>query len=195
VSTAPEQLSVRERIERRVFEVMQAAHAGWIATDLAAARIGVGQAEAAGVHRWDARGFGTDQDDPADADLTRRKPAHLDLTIAAGDESLADDGIGTVGLSEKQLPLCLFVHIHQSEKNPENTSAIMTRWLARLEAAITADVRLFTGGSPSVPLSKDVEVLGARQGRMEDNQPALVVALDVLIKYRHPYNDPYTPVA
>lgn len=185
----PEYLSIKERIERRLCAILRAAQVSWLSDELAAGRISTAERDAAGVHRWDARGKRSSQSSWAAIESPAKSFAHLDILLLHDDEEVAEGADGNIGYTDKTQPMAAAVIIKQAENSGEITIAVVNRWLARLEAALTADPNVTESGGPQLAI--DLQITGTRRPPLEEGQRECVAAVEFAVTYQHERNTPY----
>lgn len=155
-------LSVRERIER-------------CAAAIIAATPGVDQCQ-----RWDARG------NPMSIG------GEVDAAVVVFNETATDEPIGNPGQTNKTMTLAILAVLRQSETDAENTSSFISRTLADLEATITADPKLREASPSGTRLASDLTMVGIQRHPITEEQPEIMVQIEVSVMYCHPRNDPYS---
>jgi hypothetical protein len=135
------------------------------------------------VRRWDARGA--------------TNPANLDAFVYSGEEAVADDAEGNLGLTVKYLTVNVAVLIMHDENTPptytdtdrESTAFLVNRWLAKIEAAVLANPKVReTGGTTDLAYRIAVRKIGEPGA---DNGVAEAV-LEFGVEYSHVWDDPYS---
>jgi hypothetical protein len=170
-------LSVRERIEGRLLEVLQAASATWCTEDVTAGRMSQAQADKVVVERWDARG---------------NRAGHMDTIIEPVQETVDDGSNGDIGTTNKTLDVYVTTYIAQADGSDSLPSSLGNRQMARIEKAVMAHApNLPDSGGELLTIDINVTNAGFVENSVED-QPEYVVGVKFTFQYRHPRNDPFT---
>jgi hypothetical protein len=169
-------VSIRERIERRI-------------RDIVAAIDGVGTA-----YRWDARGLvHPDTDKLVDENSERLTMHNGDAMVIADDEGASEGGEGNIGWTEKVLPIEVYVTVRQDEDDEETSATLHNRWIYKLEKALMTDPYIHEvdgGGEQTVRLAIDSRVTDASSPPVVDEQREFSAVIRIEVTYQHNRNDP-----
>lgn len=168
----PNNLSIRERIERRIIAIVQAIS-------------GIGT-----VYRWDGRSL-RDPSSGLGVNSSGEKImlGHLDAVVFSDDESAAPGGLGNGGFTDKTLELSVQVNVQLAEDDTDSDAACVNRWALFLETALTADPRITASG---VRLATDSRITRIENPPVTETQPETMVIVRMEANYTHYRNDPST---
>jgi hypothetical protein len=173
----PEYLSIRERIERQLVLVLQAAP-------------GVNR-----VFRWDGRGLRDPETGLAtDASGGRLSMQVGDCMLIPLDERAEEGGEGNVGYTLKTLPVDVQMKVAAADDDAEAEATMINRCLLNLETALMVDPgvteRHNSASGGDIILAIDMRTTGNYQAPREVGQRETIVALALEVTYQHQRNNP-----
>lgn len=163
--------TVKERIELRLVGLLS----------------GVTGLNALNVQRWDMHGNGP-LPDPGGGPLPTAWCA-----VIPDEESCTE---GPAGVTECEMAIDIELHLTHDAAVGNPTARQANDWLARMEMALPLTAYgVLTDSDPELtPLAHDIRKAGtAAISDVVEDQPETVIAMRLLITYRHVRGDPYTP--
>jgi hypothetical protein len=186
-----ESLWIGERVERQACVTLAAAHATWMAEELAAGRTTSALSALAGVHRYDNADQWTDQTGFRGRHATKTAKVHGDVIVAIGD-LMADVGAaGDSGTVHWRMPIDVMVWVRHPESDADNPSFVWHRWVRRILTALLADPRLTETGTSEV-LTEDIQPVAALRLPAETGEPEFVVIVSFQAQFETDRTDPTT---
>ena len=127
------------------------------------------------VRRWDTRAKFT--------------PIHLDAVVAASDETAEEGPQGTIGYTDKTLPVVVAVILFQSEASDDDSDWLRNRWQARLEQKLMANPAIIEAvTNQRLAIDTQISLIDGP----DYAEGSLSAAVQVDVTYRHDRNSPYT---
>lgn len=166
-------LSIKERIERLLVEIVQKAD-------------GVGT-----VYRWDGRGLrDPDTGLATDAEGQRISLKNGDLMVIAHDERSAEGGQGSVGTTLKTAKIEVQACIVISEDFPVPESFIVNNWLQQIEQLVMENSELTELGPSGERLAIETTTTATYSPPREIGQREAIAGVEFEVQYSHNRDDP-----
>ncbi len=127
------------------------------------------------VRRWDTR--------------AKTTPIHLDAIVAVSDETAEEGPQGTIGYTDKTLPVIVAVILFPNEASDDDSDWLRNRWQARLEQELMADPAIVEAVTLE-RLAIDTQITAIPGPDYAEGSLSAAVQVDVT--YRHDRNSPYT---